>query len=60
MLASNSYGEVMSRFLALPPVKALKFDLAVPLIIGSSNGTKFKAEDSFGPPPPLYLFLDET
>ena len=34
--------------------------MAVTLIISSSNGTKIKAEDKFGPLPPLYLFWDKT
>ena len=40
MLASDSDGEVMSMFVALPLVKSLQFALAVSLVIGSSNGTK--------------------
>ena len=52
-LASVSYGEVMSRLLELPPVKALQFYLALTLKIGSSNGTNLKAEKDFGPLPPL-------
>ena len=42
-LASVSDGKMMSRFLALPPVKALQFAFSVTLIIGSSNGTNIKA-----------------
>ena len=60
MLDSVSDGEVMSRFLSLPPVKELQFSLVATLIIGSINITKLKAEDNFGPLPPLYSFLDET
>ena len=52
-LASDSDVEVMSRFLALTPVKALQFSLAVALGIGSNNGTKFKVEDNVGLLPPL-------
>ena len=47
VLASVSYGEVISRFLALPPVKELQFYLAVTIIIGPINETKLKAEDNF-------------
>ena len=54
LLASLSYCELMSRFLALSPVKSLQFTLAVTLIIGSRNMNKLKAEDNFGPLPPLY------
>ena len=54
VLASVSDGEVMSRLLALLPVKALQFSLGVTLRIGSSNGTKLKVEDKFGPLRPLY------
>ena len=53
VLASVSDGEGISRFLALPPVEALQISLAVTLRIGSINGTKLKAEDKFGPLPPL-------
>ena len=60
MLASVSDDEVISRLLALTPEKALQFDLAVTTIIGSSNGTKFKAEENFGTLPPLYSLRDET
>ena len=60
ILASVSDDEVISRLLDLPPVKALQFALAVTLRIWSSNGTKFKAEENFGPLPPLYSFRDET
>ena len=52
-LASAADGELMSSFLALPPVKSLQFELAVTLRIGSSNTTKLKAEDNFGSLPPL-------
>ena len=55
MLASFSYGEVMSMFLALLPARTLLFSLAVTLIIGSINDTKLKVENRFGPLPPLYL-----
>ena len=54
MLDSASDGEVMSRFLAIPLVKALQFSLSVTLGIGSSNGTNIKAEENFGPMPPIY------
>ena len=54
VLDSYSDGEVMSRFLVLPPVKALQFALVVTLGIGYSNGTKIKTEDNFRPPPSLY------
>ena len=54
MLASVSDDELVSRILSLPPVNALQFALAVTLRIGSSNGTKLKAEKNFGPMPPLY------
>ena len=60
MLASVSYGDMMSRFLALPLVKELQFTLAITLRIGSINGTKLKVEYNFGPLSPLYLFQDET
>ena len=60
VLNSVSDDEVMSRFLELPPVKALQFFLAVTLRIGSSNGTKFKADFNFVPLPPVYLLRDET
>ena len=60
VLASVSDGEVISMFLALPPVKAHQFELAVTLIIGSSNGTKLKEEDNFGPLTPLYLLRYDT
>ena len=43
LLASVSDSEVISRFLGLPLVKALKFLLAVTLRIGSRNRTKLKA-----------------
>ena len=59
VLDSYSDGEVMSRFLVLPPVKALQFALVVTLGIGYSNGTKIKTEDNFGPLPPLYSLQDE-
>ena len=42
-----SDGEVSSRFLAFPLVKALQFSLAVTPRIGSSYGNKLKAEDNF-------------
>ena len=51
---------MISRLLALPLVKALKFALSVTLRIGSSNGTNFKAEGNFGPLPPSYSLRDET
>ena len=54
VLASVSDDKVISRLLELPPVKALQFALAVTLIIRSSNGDNFKAEEKFGPLPPLY------
>ena len=54
VLDSASDGEVMSRFLAIPLVKALQFSLSVTLGIGSSNGTNIKAEENFGPMPPIY------
>ena len=54
VLASVSNDEVISRLLALPPLKEIQFALAVTLRIGSSNGTKLKAEKNFGPMPPLY------
>ena len=60
VLASFSYGEVMSMFLALLPARTLLFYLAVTLIIGSINDTKLKVENRFGPLPPLYLLWDET
>ena len=60
MLASVSDDKVISRLLALPLVKALQFALAVTLIIGYSNGTKFKTEGKFVPLPPSYLLRDET
>ena len=47
VLDSASDGEVMSRFLAIPLVKALQFSLAVTPRIGSSYGNKLKAEDNF-------------
>ena len=53
VLSSVSDGEVMSRFLALSPVKTIEFSLAVTLGIGSSNGTKLKVEDNVGPLPSL-------
>ena len=52
--------KVISRLLALPPMKALQFALTVTLNIGSSNGNKFKAEENFGPLPHSYLLRDET
>ena len=60
VLDSYSDGEVMSRFLVLPPVKALQFALVVTLGIGYSNGTKIKTEDNFRPLPSLYSFQDDT
>ena len=51
---------MISKILDLPPAKALQFALAVTLRIGYSNGTKFKAEENFGPLIPLYLLRDET
>ena len=36
--------EMISRFLVMSPVKALKFFLTVALLIGSSNGSQLKAE----------------
>ena len=60
MLASFSDDEVISRLLALPPVKALQFYLAATIIIGSSNGTKFKSEEKIVLLPPLYSLQDET
>ena len=59
-LASDSYDEVLSRFLALPLFKALQFSLAVALIIFSGNGNKLKADENFGPLPPLYLLWGEN
>ena len=56
VLASFSYGEVISRFLTPAGLRALQFALAVTLIISSSNGANLKGEDNFGPLPPLYLF----
>ena len=53
MLDSESDGEFMSRLLVLPMVKSIQFALAETLVIGSSNGNKLKAEDNFGPLPPL-------
>ena len=53
VLDSVSDGEVMSRFLSLPPVKEPQFSLMATLIIGSINSTKLKAEDNFEPLPPL-------
>ena len=41
-------------------MKALQFALAVTLRIGSSNSTKFKAEENFGPLTPSYSLQDET
>ena len=56
-LDSESYGEVMSRLLALPTVKSLQFYFVVTLVIGSSSGTDIKAEDNFGllRPPPVKI-----
>ena len=41
-------------------MKALQFALAVTLIIGSSNRTKLKAEDNFGPLPHIYSLQNDT
>ena len=41
-------------------MKALQFTLVEKLRIGSSNGTKFKLEENFGPLPTSYLLRDET
>ena len=60
VLASVSNDDVMSRFLALPPVKSLQFVFAVTLIIGSSNGNKLKADENFGTLTPVYLLWGET
>ena len=60
MLASDSDGEFIGRFLVLPPVKAIQFALAETQVIGSSNGNKLKVEDNFGPLPPLKSLRDET
>ena len=53
MLHSVSYVELISSFLALPLVKAIKFYFVVTLRIGYSNGTKLKVEDNVGPLPSL-------
>ena len=53
VLASVSDGEVMSRFLAIPQMKAIQFALAVTLIISYSNENKLKMKDNFGPLTPL-------
>ena len=44
--ASVSDDKVISSLLAIPPVKALQFALAVTLRIGSSNGINFKVEET--------------
>ena len=59
-LASVSDGEVMSRFLALPPVKSLSFGWTVTLIISFINRNYLKTEDNFGLLSPLYSLRDET
>ena len=47
-LDSDSDDEVISRFLALPMVKAPQFSLVVTLGSDSNNGTKLKAEEKYG------------
>ena len=60
MFALVSDDEVISSLFVIPPVKALRSALVVTLRIGSSNETKFKAEEKFGHLLPLYLLRDET
>ena len=60
MFALVSDDEVISSLFVIPPVKALRSALVVTLRIGSSNGTKFKADFNFVPLPPVYLLRDET
>ena len=60
VLDSVSDDKLISRILALPPVKALQFSLAVTLRIGSINGSEFKAEENFVHISPSYLLRDET
>ena len=51
---------MISRLLALPLVKALKFALSVTLRIGSSNSNKLKVDKNCGPLPPAYSLYDGT
>ena len=60
LLDSDSDGEVMSMFLEMTPERVLQFSWAVALGIGSSNGTKLKAEENLGFLPPIYSLRDET
>ena len=58
--ASVSDNKTIIRLLEITLVKALQFDLAVTLRIGSSNGNQFKAEENSWPMHPSYSLRYDT